>query len=445
MNRMRGKGAVLLLVSLCPIILAGCRPEETTTAERPAAEPAATQPTAQPAANSSAAACAASPAWATQPNPPKDVPANAPNCMFHQFSWQWFLKLVSPLQAGSPQRVFEDKTQYPVLGVDLCPGAELSSVQLPQESRGLGVRIRKQEGPAPFNFVLPEDIDQAGSNQPLYDKNGKVVYYNTQYTPNECGLKQGIDSGFPANVTELKLAWRQITPAEAGRYYTIQATIQGSSGSQQVLLGLVGFHLVKNTPNHPEFIWASFEHVDNAPDCDGTSAPPAAGWSFTSAECAACLNNPYAGNCGNILIDTCRFNAYQDPPKKTNICRAIPNGGGGLENQTNIEGLNAQMASILSSLPPGSPMSVFRNYFLAGTLWIKNPNSPIGPWLQDGSTTLLNTTMESYDQLGGANNTAANCFSCHNFNGAENTTAISHILPIPAAQKRIGGGTQAKK
>jgi hypothetical protein len=428
--------------------LAGCRPEETTTAERPTTEPSATQPTAQPAANSSAAACAASPLWATNPNPPGDVPKNALNCQFHQFSWQWFMKLVSPLQSGSNQRVFEDKTQYPVLGVDLCPGAELtSSIQLPPESRGLGIRIHKQQGPAPFPFILPEDIDQAGSNQPLYDRNGKVVYYNAQYTPNECGLKQGIDSGFPANVTELKLSWRQIDPVEAGRYYTIQATIQGSSGSQQVLLGLVGFHIVKNTPNHPEFLWASFEHVDNAPDCDGTSTPPASGWSFTSAECAACLNNPYAGNCGNFLIDTCRFNVYQDPSqgKKTNICRAIPNGGGSLENQTNIEGLNAQMASILSSLPPGSPMSVFRNYFLAGTLWIKNPNSPIGPWLQDGSTTLLNTTMESYDQLGGPNTTAANCFSCHNFNGAENTTAISHILPIPSAQKRIGGAAQAKK
>lgn len=443
MSRALAKGAVLLMLG----VLAGCRPNETTTGQQPTAEPSATQPTAQPAATQSAAACAASPLWATNPNPPGDVPQNAANCQFHQFSWQWFMKLVSPLQTGSNQRVFEDKTQYPVLGVDLCPGTEVTStVQLPPESRGLGIRIHKQQGPAPFNFILPEDIDQAGSNQPLYDQNGKVVYYNAQYTPNECGLKQGIDSGFPANVTELKLAWRQINPAEAPRYYTIQATIQSPNGPQQVLLGLVGFHIVKNTPNHPEFIWASFEHMDNAPDCDGTSTPPAPpGWSFTSAACAACLNNPYAGNCGNILIDTCRFNIYQDPPNKINICRAIPNGGGSLENQTNIENLNAQMASILSSLPPGSPMSVFRNYFLTGTLWIKNPNSPIGPWLQDGSTTLLNTTMESYDQLGGPNTTAANCFSCHNFNGAENTTAISHILPIPTAQKRTGGATQAKK
>lgn len=442
MNRAPRKGAVLLISGLCLLSLAGCRPKETTPPERPATEPGG-----QPAAAQTAAACAASPLWVTQPNPPGDVPTNGTNCQFQQFSWQWFLKLVSPLQGSSSgERVFEDNTQYPVLGVDPCPGVT-STVQLSQESRGLGVRIRKQEGPAPFPFILPEDIDQAGSNQPLFDQNGKVVYYNAQYTPNECGITQGIDTGFPANITELKLSWRQITPAEASRYYTIQATIQSSSGSQQVLLGLVGFHIVKNTPNHPEFIWASFEHKDNAPDCDATEPPPPGGWSFASAQCAACLNTPYDGNCPVLLTDTCKFNLYQDGQngKNPNICRAIPNGGGSLENQTNIVSLNAQLTSILSSLPPGNPMSVFRNYFLTGTLWIKNPKSNPGPWIQDGSTSLLNTTMESYDQLGGPNDAANNCFSCHNFNGTENTTAISHILPIPTAQQRIGQGTLTKK
>ncbi|HEX6903104.1 MAG TPA: hypothetical protein VF789_25525 [Thermoanaerobaculia bacterium] len=441
MRRAPRKGAVLLISGLCLLSLAGCRPKDQTP---PAGQPA-TEPGGQPAAYQPTVdtTCLASQSWITQPNPPGDVPKNASNCEFQQFSWQWFLKLVSPAQPGSNERTFEDNTQYPVLGVDACPG-KVSSVQLAQESRGLGVRIRKQRGPAPFKFVLPEDIDQAGSDNPLFDQNGKVVYYNTQYTPNECGITQGIDTGFPNKpgdtVTELKLSWRQITPAEAPRYYSIQATIVSGGTSQQVLLGLVGFHIVKNAPNHPEFIWASFEHKDNAPDCDGTEPIPAAGWSFASAKCAACLNNPYDGDCGSYLSDVCKFNIYQGMNKAANICRAIPNGGGSLENQTNIQSLNTQIAGFLNSLPADNPMAVFKNYFLVGTLWIKNPNSPIAPWFQDGSTALLNTTLESYDQLGGPNNTAANCFTCHNFNGAENTTAISHILPIPTAQQRPGAG-----
>lgn len=445
MSRSLGRGVVLLWLVLCPVILAGCRPEQPPP---PAAEGPAAAPTAQPAAQPTVqTTCLASPTWISQPNPPGEIPTNASTCQFHQFSWQWFLKLVSPLQPGSTERVFEDNTQYPVLGVDPCPGTTASSVQLTDVSRGLGVRIRKQQGPAPFTFVLPEDIDQAGSNQPLYDQKGRVVYYNAQYTPNECGITQGIDTGFPNKpgdtVTELKLSWRQIDPADASRYFSVQATIQGSGGTtQQVLLGLVGFHIVKNTPNHPEFIWASFEHKDNAPDCVGTQTPPPAGWSFASPACAACLNTPYDGACPDMLSNTCKFNFYQAQPKVTNICRAIPNGGGSLENQTNIVSLNSQMNGFLNSLAPNDPMAVFKNYFLVGTLWIKNPKSPIAPWVQDGSTTLLNTTMESYDQLGGPNSAANNCFTCHNFNGAENTTAISHILPIPTAQQRPGGRTQ---
>ena len=438
------KGTFLLISGLCLGLLAGCRPKEQP-ADRPIPEPGVKPAGYQPSPDTP---CAASQAWITAPSPPGDVPTNASNCQFQQFSWQWFLQLVSPQQAGSNERVFEDPAKYPVLGVDPCPG-KISSVQLSRESRGLGVRIRKQRGPAPFTFVLPEDIDQAGSDDPLYDQNGKVVYYNAQYTPNECGITQGIDTGFPDEpgntVTELKLSWRQIQPADAARYYSVQATIQSGGTSQQVLLGLVGFHIVKNTPNHPEFLWASFEHKDNAPDCDGTVPVPAAGWSFASKECAECLNNPFEPTCTKLLTTTCKFNLFQNPPKNPNICRAIPNGGGSRENQTNIESLNTQMAGFLGGLPATDPMSVFKNYFLVGTLWIKNPKTNPGPWIQDGSTTLLNTTLESYDQLGGPNAAANNCFTCHNFNGAENTTAVSHILPIPTAQQRPGQGVRKKK
>lgn len=60
-------------------------------------------------------------------------------------------------------------------------------------------------------------------------------------------------------------------------------------------------------------------------------------------------------------------------------------------------------------------------------------------------TALLNTTLETYDQLGGPNAAAANCFTCHIFNGAENTTAVSHILPISTAQQPPGRGGRTRK
>jgi hypothetical protein len=89
-------------------------------------------------------------------------------------------------------------------------------------------------------------------------------------------------------------------------------------------------------------------------------------------------------------------------------------------------------------------MAVLQNYLLVGTLWVKNPESPLAPWRADGSTTLLNTTMESCDQLGGPNAAAPNCFTCRTFNGTENTTSISHILPIATAQQPAGNERQTR-
>ena len=40
-----------------------------------------------------------------------------------------------------------------------------------------------------------------------------------------------------------------------------------------VTLGLVGLHLVINTQLHPEFVWATFEHVNNAPNCTNSPGP----------------------------------------------------------------------------------------------------------------------------------------------------------------------------
>lgn len=385
--------------------------------------------------------CLAWSSWVSAPNPPVDVPQSAVNCQFHQFVWQWFLQLASPVEPGKSQRNFENPAKYPILGINPCPGAP-PQLSAETNSLGLGIRVHKQTGPAPFHFFLPKDIDQAGSGQPLFDQNGKVVYYNVRYTPNECTVNpHNLDASFPDKppdtVTELKTSWRQIEPAEADRYYTTTGTIVDDSGQPTtVLLGMVGFHLVKNTPNHPEFIWATFEHVDNAPNCDITQPPPAQGWSFTSEQCAKCLANPYQGDCPNVLTGVCKFNLYTGKINEPDeVCRASANGGGSLTNQTNIESLNRQLVGpggILSSLPSSNPMAVFKNYILVGTLWIKNPFTNPGPWVQDGSANLLNTTMETYDQndSGGGSLSVKNCFTCHGFNGPENTASISHILPI---------------
>jgi hypothetical protein len=75
---------------------------------------------------------------------------------------------------------------------------------------------------------------------------------------------------FPEGSGEIKAAWRLFSEAEAsdpkviGRYYTTHAVLVDPNGSSaKAKVGLIGLHIVRRTPSRPEWIWSSFEHVDN--------------------------------------------------------------------------------------------------------------------------------------------------------------------------------------
>jgi hypothetical protein len=40
------------------------------------------------------------------------------------------------------------------------------------------------------------------------------------------------------------------------------------NGQKTVNLAMVGMHVVGSTKGHPEMIWATFEHIGNAPNDD---------------------------------------------------------------------------------------------------------------------------------------------------------------------------------
>src|SRR5215471_11977537 len=106
----------------------------------------------------------------------------------------------------------------------------------------------------------------------------------------------------------------------------MNATVQFSTGPQNLLLGLTGFHMAINTALHPEFIWVTFEHKANDPDCNNPQAPPAAGWAFTSSAAAQCLANGGINACSSF-----KFNQGGPPTQPTGgtatqVCRAYPDG-----------------------------------------------------------------------------------------------------------------------
>lgn len=99
----------------------------------------------------------------------------------------------------------------------------------------------------------------------------------------------------PAGSVELKMAWRVLEtcdlpdsppkpfciPEDASRYVTIQAPVDpygpgagDETKVENVTLGLVGMHIMHKTANHPDWVWATFELRENAPDCPSWTFVP---------------------------------------------------------------------------------------------------------------------------------------------------------------------------
>lgn len=378
--------------------------------------------------------CNASPTWLSPTNkPPTEIGNGIPvgqetNCQFYQFAWQWYLSLLQPAASGTGDRVFETFNLLQPNQSNQCSQAKLTGKK--NLSKAIFVRTSKQTT-ASFNPVLPEDIEQA-TQQVLYDQAGNIVLYNVWYNDIEC---QASSQGFLPNTIEIKTSWRMLGKADPS-YYTITATVPAVS-KQPLTLGLVGFHLVINTANHPEFVWATFEHNNNAPNCTNPQASPAGNWSFTSAACAACLATQTLAQC-NAPPTSCNFNTGINSQSLTGtpnqVCRVYPdgtdpgamtNGNNNDTNRGNVDMLNSQLVGLkgmLATLPASNPLSVFKNYFLVGGLWTNGGVASNTPNEQRGSLELANTTMETFAQQA-----QTNCFSCHQYTTAT-PLKVSHII-----------------
>jgi len=386
--------------------------------------------------------CQALSTWISAPNPPQEIGNGVPigdetNCQFYQFSWQWFLALTQPTASGSDERQFETFNIYQPNVQNQCASPKPAGKAA--ASKALFVRTLKART-GNFEPTLPEDMAQA-TGQALYDQAGNVVLYEVLYNSTEC---KATSEGFLPNTTEIKISWR-ILPGPNPNYYTMTANIPAISPNP-ITLGLVGFHLVINTADHPEFVWATFEHVANDPDCTNPQVTPTGGWSFLSNFCYVCLAK-------SQQCPGCNFNTGQPshsltgPP--TQVCRVFNDGtdsgsmtGGNNNdvNRGNIDTLNAQITGpqgFLGQLPPSNPMSVWQNYKLVGGLWTNGGVGSGGTDVQRGSLENANTTMETFFQQQGQN-----CFTCHGYDPTA-PLQVSHIISdlLPPSQ----GGSKMKR
>ena len=380
--------------------------------------------------------CDADSTWISNPTMPSEVPEAESFCDFYQFSWQWFLAQVSLDPANGMPNFLENRVYQPSGGDGQCAEEALTGV--------LGVQAALV--PRTIKSEDFEDV-QADANA-LYDQNGNVLHYNAFYSQALC---ESTTSGFAPGTLEVKAAWMTLDSPDPDFFVIVV-----EMGGEEVTLGLVGLHLAIWTPNHPEMIWASWEHKRNAPLCNGHSEDSE--WAFASADAAACLSaNKHDGDGPpSEACSSFTFNTPDTLPSGTvpltgdpnNVCREYDHGNesgesvNGNDNEANITAiveLNTALvgsAGLLTELPSGDPMSVWANYEMVGGLWTKdgansgsppvpsgqgpaNPDSP-----QRGSLELANMSLETFQQ--GDDSFIPNCFGCHNYDSTK-PLGVSHI------------------
>lgn len=378
--------------------------------------------------------------WLTKPSFPKEVAKSAANggstfCDFYQFSTQAYLYLMSPAAGSAGLRNFQVQKNYPVLEFN-SDGTPANSCDETVTALTLSTSLEKSLS-----------TGQAGGGATIYAQDGNVVYYDVRFNKGLCSvsssatqMQQRGQINFPGGTTEMKFAWKALSASEiaSNNFVTQQQTINGQSAT----LGLVGMHLAVATTDHPEFVWATYEHKTNTPNCDAQGTQADTQWLFASAQCTSTLPNSAKAD------NSCKFN---QPLKKqtaptgtpTNICAEYPFGTdsgdrSAADNLASIVSQNSNVDALLSA-KGSSSMKTLLNYFNVGAIWvsdIKQSSGGIGVPNERGSLRLANTVAETDFQHVNLNTGfSSNCFGCHNFAGtnqriSNNITlaSLSHIF-----------------
>lgn len=368
------------------------------------------------------------------------------NRIFHQWSWQKFLWLTKPESDGTPQFL------------NSRIAIQVSSLMIP-------ITI-----PVGTKVVLT-DTEQAGFKRSILQTNpsyaqgndevlaSQVVYYSIHTNPmmytSAMQFKERMmrdssfrsnNASFPVGSFELKISWvdvRAIPASKLGNYYTTTASLSKDNGRtfQNTQVAMLGMHIVGIVKNHPEFIWATFEHDDLAPNYD---------WK----------TNTVSSNVDKLLFKVGRTTGINgidydtttklgiEPYRVFDLFQyGVPrNPGGGFMATSQSEGTNFNNVQGINQCVKSKLKDVWNNYFYNGSIWLNTDKKDHAAQIQlildlgktgktgsatpgsfaRGSLNCANVTMETFTQTFNSNisqinvNNLANCFSCHTAQYQEN-------------------------
>ncbi|HKI02250.1 MAG TPA: hypothetical protein VKK31_09730 [Thermoanaerobaculia bacterium] len=384
------------------------------------------------AAAAAETACPAQPQWFTGvPSLPAFEPRSS--CQFQQWAWQSFLALLETDRSQPTARYFNWALPNPTMTDLFCNRFCGIANQKPRNPCG---------GPATqevVNATTQPGFVRANTSGELIDQAGEPVYFTAHVNPRWVDFvtrNQFYDpevqgdadprTAFPAGAFEIKSSWRlarKMSPAEKAQYYTTEACVvpehpaAGEPKQFVAEIALVGFHITGGVQNHPELVWATFEHVRNAPDCQST--PQAGPWAFYDGTTDCRRGRPAPCN---------RPNPAAGPANPINVCRQYPHGGASSQIGREIAALNRD---VQNHLPRDSK---WRFYELVGTVWASDPSPEGVPTvnLQDpaGSPLLANTTLETFKQN-------VSCFGCHSSQFPGEFASLAGSSPVVNQAKTL--------
>ena len=288
--------------------------------------------------------------------------------------------------------------------ISKVPNAVLTQAQQPFNT---GPLIDQNGLYARFEIVVNRPMFQTILDDQLYSKKGqqgvkKVVF--------PCGSKKTGEVG----AIVVKAAWKRLSESEAGsgRFHTSTAIIYTPASvdppvaakCERATVGLVGMHVVHKTIGSPQWVWSTFEQVDNCPTDGEVADRPA--YNFYKKDAPALkLNTPPPRPWDP--------NKVEPPDRRVQAVRMIP-------ITAATKALNAQyQAALRAAGTPGKP-SVWANYELISTQWPTKPSkdcdvlvgAPVDRIGTPAPQFLGNATLETYIQ-GKVPNVSSSCMECH--------------------------------
>lgn len=281
-------------------------------------------------------------------------------------------------------------------------------------------RINEDE----FNYITnPQNQFYNAENQLKAMQSGKGISLpdgtpgSSQYCP---------PSQYPCvGAIEIKAAWIEITDQSLwSQYLMADAVIVDNSTKPPTVrpakVGLVGLHIIHKTKNAQQFAWATFEHVNNAPDINQVNNKTVgSGYAYYNPNCDP-KTDPFQ----------CQQNYQPKPTDPMNVpiqvVRMNP-----IDNTTNnpIVGLNCGVQSLIKK---SNSNSVFQYYQLVNVLWPQS-NTIITPAsiapLAAGNPQppapekVANATMETYVQK------QLTCLDCHMYAPIAKVPKVSPTPP----------------